>query len=1429
MSATSLLSLLRISTCDTILKIVRILYGWLEMECCKENCSKYFVGTVTPEDTKYSFSVGLDKNLVHVRIANQNIFALVDTGATISCISLTCLQRINRSIKIGKDQQGLPIKGVCGETHSVLGTVELQVSFDGIKVPQKFHVLERLHNEAILGLDFLKDNNAQINLAKNTLTIHKGVVEKEMLPSTSIFSEKCVAQAKVMKEIRIGPRSQQNFRVKISKLKESKNILLEPTDNLVDRKLMGAKCLVHVKKSKAIFRVLNPTNQTILLQRNLVIANAYRLDEQAEITKLNNSHKDTNKSARHQVNSVNPISTNNQHQQNFKSMAKDLGITLENSDLSDNQKDQLFTLLGKNQDVFAKDMSELGVTNQYSHTIITTDNKPIASAPYRQSPDIRREVEKHTKLLLENDIIEPSTSPWHSPVVMVKKKNGLYRMAIDYRKLNKVTESMSFPLPKFEDVVDTLGEAKAQIFSVIDLASGFYQIPLDESTKHKSAFITHQGVFQFKRLPFGLMNSPISFQSLMTKVLQSLLWSTALVYIDDVIIFSKSFAQHLHDLDLVFSKLREAKLTLQPTKCNFACKQVKYLGHIINKDGIQVDPEKTQAISTFPIPKSSKQVKSFLGVCNYYRKFIQGYAKLASPLTKLTAKDIKFSWGPEQADAFQTLKQRLLSAPILVYPDFQKPFIISTDASDQAIGYVLGQRDQQGREQAIAYGGRKLHRDEQKWHISEKEGLSLVEAVKQFRPYVANTKFTIYTDNIALKWLNNIKNMNGRLGRWSLFLQAFNFEIKHKAGAQNTNADGLSRRDYSTQSEQEVTGTVNMCGTSTEKNTCQKDILQVTFAYKYENVQQVMALNPVMATDTQAENNLPEPNDVDVNDGLRAQQQNCPDFEEIIQYIEQREVPEDAGTARRVVAESSSFDIVDGILYHLHQDRNRGIPRDQRVIKQLAVPRVLRDDLLKSYHDSIAGGGHQGYERTYEALRRKYYWPRMYSDVMQYTTSCVNCQRAKRDTHARPAPLQPLPVEDIFCRIHIDIIGPIQKSAQSKNKYNYILLVVDSFSKWCEAFPMFSESSTEIAAILYREIFTRYGAPRTIVTDRGQSFLSKLIKALCELFQITKKNTTSYHPQTNAACERMNSFILQSLRAYCDGKYDKWPELLPSIMMAYRMTPATQSTGYSPYYLMFGREMRMPVDATLIPKDTMARDHKDHLNHVIESLRIARQIATENIQRHQQKYKHQHDKKAEMPKFRILDKVFMFVPKVPVGAPPKLHCKWQGPFYILHEGPNHTYRLADCETNKPLKTLVNAARLKLYKDPRDRPKYEDSSDEEVDDEDEVSSNSSSSDNESDDEADDQQQHGTAAPKDADRPQQLNPPKPDKNIKEILQAKKQGGKTWYKVSYHNQRGTQWRLSSYVDADLRNKYHTERTMAGKRKKPKEGMKYFERASS
>ena len=337
-----------------------------------------------------------------------------------------------------------------------------------------------------------------------------------------------------------------------------------------------------------------------------------------------------------------------------------------------------------------REEEEIGKTSLYKHKIETVQGaKPVRKQFYRTSPEASKEIRKHVDEMLQNDIIQPSNSKWHSPVVLVKKKNGQTRFACDYRALNKITVPMSFPLPHIETVFDSIGDAKAQIFTNLDFKSAFWQVEMSQGSRHKAAFITQEGVYEWKRMPFGLMNAPISFQTLMSGVLRELSFKSVLVYIDDVLIYSRDFDSHLKDLSLVFQRLRQAGLTLEPSKCHFAVKQLKFLGHVISKNGVEVDPEKTRIVSEFPVPRKQKHVRSFLGMANYYRRFIQNFSKIASPLYALLKKDIPFKWTESCQNSFDKLKNALLSAPILSYPDPVKKFVLTCDASDNAIGYYL--------------------------------------------------------------------------------------------------------------------------------------------------------------------------------------------------------------------------------------------------------------------------------------------------------------------------------------------------------------------------------------------------------------------------------------------------------------------------------------------------------------------------------------------------------------------------------------------------------------------------------------------------------------------------------------------------------------------------------------------------------------------
>ncbi|PIK33800.1 Retrovirus-related Pol polyprotein from transposon [Apostichopus japonicus] len=355
--------------------------------------------------------------------------------------------------------------------------------------------------------------------------------------------------------------------------------------------VLGVVCML-VANSSVIVKLMNPTNSAVCIPVNTTVAYAHEYEDIRDFSGSEPDLSDFNISSLFDK-------TSPDDDDQYVTLAQDMGINLATSDLSEVQQRELLILIGKNRDVFATDLSELGETNLYHHNIDTGSAPPQRQRFYRTTPKIKDEIEKQVNDMLQNGIIEPSISEWQSPVVLVKKKDGSYRFAVDYRKLNSVTRPMHFPLPLLEDVFDAVGESEAQIFSVLDLFSGFWQVPMDPDSKHKAAFVTHHGVYQWKKLPFGLMNAPASFQLVMAEVLRGLNWKHALVYVDDILILSKNFQDHLDHLQDVFHRLRTANMRLKPSKCDFAAQKVTYLGHVITKDGFRLIPLKLRPFLNF--------------------------------------------------------------------------------------------------------------------------------------------------------------------------------------------------------------------------------------------------------------------------------------------------------------------------------------------------------------------------------------------------------------------------------------------------------------------------------------------------------------------------------------------------------------------------------------------------------------------------------------------------------------------------------------------------------------------------------------------------------------------------------------------------------------------------------------------------------------
>ena len=562
---------------------------------CIANTQRKVIVLKTNSEEEVSVVTSITRNTITVNIHNRNLQVLVDSGASVSCLSKITFDKFCKTNQLKPKISKLSnVVGVGGERHSVFGEVDCPVNIDGLIVHQKFVIVENLHHEVILGLNFMVQNHVKIDFHNRLLSVGEDAV------TVSLLCDSRFGYARPSKRVTVASNSEVIVPVRVSGVNKNDTILLEPATNLHEIMLASARTLVKTKNRGANLRIINPTDKAISISPRVVLATVSPIDS-AEIYPLC-----SNKQSKI-VSNINTDSCT-------ESTTKDLKFEIDNAKLSNTEKQDLNKFLVKNSDIFSTSLVDIGKTDIFSHKIGTLPGAPpVHLAPHRVDPIKKKEIERQTAEMEDAGLIRQSNSVWHSPVVLVKKKDNSWRFAIDYRKLNSITVPISHPLPRIEDVFDALGESKATIFSTLDLNSAYYQVALDPETRHKASFVTHEGVYEFLRMPFGLRNAPMSFQLLMSMVLRGLNWKYVLCYIDDILVFSPNLETHITHLDEVFQRLRDAKLTLKPSKCKFGVDKIMFLGHILSENGVQVDPSKTEKVQNFPIPKTQKELRGFLG------------------------------------------------------------------------------------------------------------------------------------------------------------------------------------------------------------------------------------------------------------------------------------------------------------------------------------------------------------------------------------------------------------------------------------------------------------------------------------------------------------------------------------------------------------------------------------------------------------------------------------------------------------------------------------------------------------------------------------------------------------------------------------------------------------------------------------------------
>ena len=1199
---------------------------------------------------------GIDKqSRIPGKIFGVNLNMLMDTGADSSIIDEHFLKYNN---KFGNAERYPPsyraIVDASGREHPVLYSVILPLQLKVRKTKYyrtydtQFQVVAGIQDDVLLGRDFVHANRTMINLPERYIGVAKMI--------------KC----KTNNLIVIPPQSEAVFPATLTDYVECKQVLVEPVTLLDRLGLMGARTICMNRKGQVMVRVINLTNSQVKLHKNTTIATAAEVtdDEINEVRQGEPTDKIRQNNSR--VNSFNqPKKRQLMRKDRVREIIED--DLNKQSDLTVQQRHELLELVQKYNSVFAENFAQMGRSDKVQHVVRLKDphQVPIKQRAYRYGPKQREFINESIDQMLEYDIIEPSYSSWSSPLVVVFKKCGKMRFCVDLRKVNQVCSQDVYGLPRIEDLIQDVGNKSPRYITCLDMFSGFWNIPIDEKSRELFAFGNFGRSYQFKVLPFGFMGAPSTMQRLVTGVMAGLKPGTASLYVDDLCIGSPTWEQHLIELELVFQAFQKANLTFNPQKCHFARREVTYLGFNINEEGIKPDPKNVEGIRNFPIPRRVRDVRSFLGSLNYYRKQIPGFSLLAKPLNRLLSKGVKFVWSEEHQVAFDALKEKLMTAPILAYPRSELPYTLITDASDYSIGYSLFQL-QDGKERLIAANGKSLSKTQQNWSVHEREAYAVVMGLKFAHPLILGNKVLIKTDQASLKYILNMKEATGKIARWKAIISSYDYEIEHIKGVNNP-ADFLSRRHYdqiADESDSDINGLLDVRVIRKQN----KAVLQNRAKLWLDESKKIPKL-----TDTR-------------KDLIEAQKAD-PYLQVVRDYLLKQDLPTDNKLARDVQLQSNDFLLIEGVLHHISYLNGKG-HKTNRTKLQLAVPSSYVFEVLKANHDSVLVG-HPGIHNTIIMIKEHYYWKTLNSDVTNYVKSCQKCNAIKDP----PAKLkQKMVVSEpvgLFHTVACDIIGPFPESERG---YKYVLTMQDSFSSWTEAAPLRDQSAPEIAEAFFNNWICRFSCPKRLLSDRGASFTSALIRELSKFLGVLKIETTAYHPEGNSSLERFHHHLKGKLRMYISSSQKDWPDYLQPCMFATRIIPG-ETRRYSSYFILHGVDARFPLEQSLEVDTNTPITTQERLHDFADRIFNMRNEVSESIQKSKLDRKERLDARAKGKVFEVGDICWLNKPPTKGGSQ-KLKEHWFGPFRIIEKPSEvHAY-LAWVNNNKLVPSMVHCSRLK---------------------------------------------------------------------------------------------------------------------------------------